>query len=312
MREVTPRPPLVSVVVATNRAGPFLAEALASVAAQTHTAVELVVVDDGSPDPEAVASAVASVPGAVLVRQPPSGVGVARNVGAARASGDLLAFLDDDDRWHPERLARHVAVHAERPDAVASYCGMRTVDASGERELAPADQVAISSRLDVARRRTGILLGNLVVRRADLEAAGGFHTAIRLAEDLDLVLRLAQRGPFAFVPGTFVDYRASGQNTTARHRELTRSIDQVLRLHAWSARERGDHALEAALRESLRKNDRFAWWSAGRAARAAARERRPAAALGEIGWALRTAPGGLLDGVARRLRTRSDEPGGRS
>ncbi|GAB2973800.1 hypothetical protein GCM10027212_10880 [Actinotalea caeni] len=311
MREVTPRPSLVSVVVATNRARPFLAEALASVRAQTYAAVELVVVDDGSPEPADVAAAVASFPGAVLVRQPPSGVGVARNVGAARATGELLAFLDDDDRWHPERLAAQVAMLQASADAVACYCGMRTIDTDGA-VLVEADQVAIADRTDVARRVTGIILPNLLVRTAAFHAVGGFHAGIRLAEDLDLVLRLAERGRFVFEPRALVDYRAHGQNTTARHRELTRSIDQVLRLHAWSARERGDHALEAALRESLRKNDRFAWWSAGRAARAAARERRPAAALGEIGWALRTAPGGLLDGVARRLRTRSDEPGGRS
>lgn len=294
--------PLVSVVIATNRAGPYLAEAMESVRAQTHPNVEVIVVDDGSPDPDLVAATVETIPGAVLVRQPAAGVGVARNTGVARARGEYVAFLDDDDRWHPERLARHVAAHANDADAVASYCGIRTIDASGERELAPADQVAVASRLDIARRRTGILLGNLMVRRDHLAAVGGFHTGIRLAEDLDLVLRLAQRGPFVFVPGALVDYRAYGDNTTARHRELTRSIDHVLRLHEWSAQERGDPELVAALRESIRKNERFAWWSAGRAARAAARERRPAAAVGEIAWALRTAPRGLLDGVTRRVR----------
>lgn len=294
--------PLVSVVIATNRAGGFLSEALDSVRSQTYANVEVIVVDDGSPDPGAVARIVEAHPQARLVRQDASGVSIARNVGVAGSSGELVAFIDDDDRWHPERLARHVAAHAAQPGAVASYCGIQTIDVRGERVLAPADQIAIDGPADVARRRTGILLGNTVVRRDELTRVGGFHTGIRLAEDLDLVLRLALRGEFIFVPGALVDYRASGANSTARHRELTRSIDNVVRLHAWNAHERGDTEFAAALQESLRKNERFAWWSAVRAARSALRGRRPGEAAGELWWALRTAPRGLVDGALRRAR----------
>ncbi|WP_345752384.1 glycosyltransferase family 2 protein [Microbacterium rhizophilus] len=296
--------PRVSVVVATNRVSPYLREALESAVAQTHPAVDILVVDDGSPDAAAVAAAASAV-GARTVRIPPSGVSIARNVGAAEVTGDYVVFLDDDDRWHPERLRRQVAALEEDPGAVASYCGMRTVDATGRRELAPADQVAVTSRLDVARRITGIILPNLVIRRASFDAVGGFHSRLALAEDLDLVLRLAERGSFAFVPERLVDYRATSTNTTRRHRELTRSIDRVLRLHRWSAVERGDAELVAAFDESLRGNARFAWWGASRRARSSLRERHPAAAAGELWWALRTAPGGLLDGLARRASRRA-------
>jgi len=303
--------PLVSVVVATNRAGPYLAEALDSVRAQSHRHVEVIVVDDGSPDPDLVASVVAGIPGAVVVRQSSAGVSVARNSGAARSRGELLAFLDDDDRWHPDRLAAQVETLQAVPDAVASYCGMRTIDEGGA-VLVEADQVAITDRTDVARRATGIILPNLLMRRDAFHAVGGFHSRIKLAEDFDLVLRLAERGPIVFEPRALVDYRAHAQNTTGRHRELTRSIDRVLRLHEWSARERGDRELAAALRESLRKNERFAWWSAARAARAALRDGRPARAVGEMAWALATAPRGLLDGAARRVRRTPGERGGAS
>jgi glycosyltransferase involved in cell wall biosynthesis len=303
---VTARPPLVSVVIATNRAGPYLSEALASVSVQTYPSVEVIVVDDGSPEPDLVAAAAAEVPGSVLIRQKASGVSVARNIGTAHARGELLAFLDDDDRWHPDRLAAQTATLLGEPDAVVSYCGMRTIDDRGA-VLVEADQVAITDRTDVARRTTGIILPNLLMRRDAFHAVGGFHSGIRFAEDLDLVLRLAERGPVAFEPRALVDYRAHAHNTTSRHRALTRGIDHVLRLHEWSARERGDRELVAALRDSLRKNERFAWWSAGRAARAALRDRRPARALGELGWALATAPRGLLDGAARRVRRSSGD-----
>ena len=292
--------PLVSVVIATNRGGRFLSETIESVRMQTHPSVELIVVDDGSPDPEAIAAAVADYPDVHLVRLPAAGVSIARNIGAAAASGSYLAFLDDDDRWHPDRLAAGVARLEADPSYVLAYCGMRAIDATG-RVLADADQVAVADRFDVARRATGILLPNIVVRAEAFTAVGGFHSRIRLAEDFDLVLRLAERGPFAFEPEALVDYRTHGANTTRRHRELARGIDAVLRLHRWAASERDDQQLVEALDESIRKNERFAWWSAVRAARAALTDRHPGEASGEIWWALRTAPRGLASGMAHRV-----------
>lgn len=291
---------LVSVIVATNRTGRFLREALSSVRAQTHGAIEVIVVDDGSPEPETIVAAAEVVPDARVVRQAPAGPSVARNVGAGLASGQYLAFLDDDDRWDPDRIAAAVARLDARPDAVLAYCGMRTIDADG-RLLSGPDQVAITGRLDVARRRTGIMLPNSLISAAAFTAVGGFHSRIRLAEDLNLVLRLAERGPFVFEPQPLVDYRAHDANTTLRHRDLVDGIDEILRLHRWAAGERHDAALVAALEESIRKNDRFAWWGAERAARSALDRRRPGAAAAELWWALRTAPRGLSDGLRRRI-----------
>lgn len=297
--------PLVSVVVATNRAGALLREAIASVAGQSWGNLELIVVDDGSDDPDEVVRAARQVRGARVIRQRPSGVSVARNRGAAAAHGEYLVFLDDDDVWAPQRLERHVAAMAARPDAVASYCGMRTVRADTGQQLAAADQRPIADRLDVARRTTGIILPNLFLVRAAFEAAGGFDPGLRLAEDLDLVLRLAESGEFAFVPGTLVDYRATPHNTTRRRHELVESIRSVLLAHRAEAVERADVDLAAALEHSIRKNDRFAWWGAGRAAREALRSGRPGVAASELTWALNTAPRGLVDGIARRLTRRS-------
>lgn len=293
---------LVSVIVATNRTGRFLREALSSVRMQTHGAVEVVVVDDGSPAPDAIAAVAAEIlPHARVLRQERSGPSIARNVGAAQATGQYLAFLDDDDRWHPDRISACVARLDAHPGAVLAYCGMRTIDAHGS-TLTAADQIAIADRLDIARRRTGILLPNSVIRTTAFAAVGGFHSRIRLAEDLDLVLRLAEQGPFVFEPQVLVDYRAHDANTTLRHRDLVGGVAEVLRLHRWAAAERQDAVLVDALEESIRKNDRFAWWSAGRAAKAAFTRRRPAAAVAELWWALRTAPRGLPDGLRRRAR----------
>lgn len=297
--------PLVSVVIATNRARPYLRDAIESVAAQTWQHLELIVVDDGSDDAGEVRRAAAQIPSSRVIRLDPSGVSAARNRGASHARGTYIAFLDDDDLWAPDRVERHVAVMAARPDAAASYCGMRTVHAETGEVLAPADQTAIADRLDVARRATGIILPNLFLTRAAFESVGGFDESLRYAEDFDLALRLTSQGAFVFVPRTLVDYRATSSNATLRHHELVQGITAVLRSHRSDAERRGDREFVSALDESARKNGRFAWWGAGRAAKAAVRARRPASAASEILWALRTAPLSLVDGLARKVSRRA-------
>ncbi|MFF2833123.1 glycosyltransferase family 2 protein [Cellulosimicrobium cellulans] len=287
--------PSVSVVVATNRGGPFLAEALASVLAQSYPAAELVVVDDGSPEPadllrivEDAARGVAS-PRPRVVRRAPAGVSAARNAGVAQTSGELVAFLDDDDRWHPDRLRRHAEVMAARPDVVVSYCGMRTIDADGA-ELVAADQRAADDQRAVIRG-PGVMLPNLVIRRETFDAVGGFDPGYRQGEDMDLVLRAAARGPFAFVDDALVDYRHHSTNTTRSHRDLATSLRTILRRHRDDALAAGRRDLVDAYDDRLAANERFAWWSAGRAARSALRTRRPTVAFREVAWAVRFAPG---------------------
>lgn len=302
--------PSVSVVVATNRGGPFLAEALESVLAQSYPAAELVVVDDGSPEPAALLRIVEEAarggvsPRPRVVRQAPAGVSAARNAGVARTSGELVAFLDDDDRWHPDRLRRHAEVMAARPDAVVTYCGMRTIDTDGA-ELVAADQRAADDRRAVIRG-PGVLLPNLVIRRETFDAVDGFDPRYRQGEDLDLVLKAAAHGPFAFVDDVLVDYRHHASNTTRSYRDLATGLRVILRRHRAAARAAGRQDLVDAYDDRLRANDRFAWWSAGRAARAAAARRDVVSALGDAAWAVRFSPSTPVHVVAHRLRgTRS-------
>ncbi|MFF2622078.1 glycosyltransferase family 2 protein [Oerskovia jenensis] len=296
--------PLVSVVVATNRGGPFLAEALASVAAQTYPHVELVVVDDGSPDPAVIRDLVEHAGVGTVLRLAPSGVSTARNEGVRHTRGELLAFLDDDDRWHPDRLRRVVEALVTRPEAVIGYCGMRTVDGAGD-QLVAADQRPARDARDVVRGLTGIMLPNLVIRRGAFDAVGGFDPAYRQGEDLDLVLAAATLGPFVFVDETLVDYRYHPGNTTRAYRDLAAGLRTILRARRAQARAAGptgDAGLDAAYRDRLRANDRFAAWSAARAARADLSEHRVRAALGHVAWAARFAPLAPLDWVRERGR----------
>ncbi|MGC5166851.1 glycosyltransferase family 2 protein [Luteimicrobium sp. DT211] len=294
--------PRVAVVVATNRGGPFLEEALRSVVAQTLTDWELVVVDDGATDAGAVRRAVEAVGDARvrLLRIPASGVSRARNHGVAQTSGAILAFLDDDDRWDARRLELGIAPFGD--DAVvATYCGLRTIDADGV-VLVQADQVPVASGLDVARGRGGILLPNLLLRRSALNEVGEFSPRLRMAEDLDLVLRLVAVGDFVLVPTSLVDYRHHADNTTSRYRALAVSIREIVRQQRDAAKQAGDRELVVALRERDRANDRFAAWSAARSAREALGARKLGSALGDVGWAATFAPWAPFLWLRRRLR----------
>lgn len=296
-------PPAISVILATNRAGsaPFLDMAIASVLAQRGVALELVIVDDGSPDPDAVGLHVPDDPRVRATRVDSRGVARARNMGAGLARGTLLAFIDDDDCWDPDRLGRHQAVMASEPEAVVSYCRMRTVDDSGL-ELAPGDQTAVRDIHDVYRRATGILMPNMVIRRDAFTDVGGFDPAFQIAEDLDLLLRLARLGRVVFVEGrVLVDYRAHENNTTRRHREVAESVRTVLRLHRAAALQRGDADLAADLAHSLTANGRYAAWSAARAARRMIRSGQVGSAAGELLWAASFAPGAPGSWLSRRL-----------
>lgn len=296
--------PLVSVVIATDRGGPYLAEALDSVARQTYDKIEVVLVDDGSQDVESLRRITDPFPGVTVLHQTNAGVSVARNNGVRGSSGDLLVFLDDDDRWHPDRIERQVESLLSNERAVVSYCGMRTIDARGD-EIQAADQHAVRDVHDVLRRSTGIILPNVMIRRGTFLRVGGFHPAFRRAQDLDLVLKAALEGSFVFVPETLVDYRYHAGNNTRRHRELCRSIDHVVRLHLWNAEERGRDDLVRDHRESLAANGRFAAWSSVRAARRMLSERDPVGAAVELAWAARFAPSAPLSWLRKRAHFRT-------
>jgi glycosyltransferase involved in cell wall biosynthesis len=195
--------------------------------AQTRQADEVIVVDDGSKDDTgAVVSAFAGVR---VIRQANAGVSVARDRGAASSTGDLIAFLDADDEWMPEKLALQVAHLEARPDIVASFAEPEYVDErSGSRwhvryKLAP-DMVRVLLL-------EGCVIGNnstVVVRRDDFFAVGGYDPRSDVSADWDLWLRLAERGPFDLVRRALVRYRYHPGGMSRSVRALERDNVGVL------------------------------------------------------------------------------------
>ena len=126
----------ISVIVPTHDDGDLLERCLRSIAAQTLPPLEVIVVDDGSTRPEAVAGlerAVELLPTTRLIRQANAGPSAARNRGLAESGGRWIAFVDADDELPPDSLARRRALVGAVDDVVAAYAGVAFEEPDGRR-----------------------------------------------------------------------------------------------------------------------------------------------------------------------------------
>lgn len=172
----------ISVVIPAFRALGTIDQAIQSVLAQTVPPHEIIVVDDGSPD-ETAAHVADRYPGVRLLRQANAGCGMARNAGAAIATGDWLAFLDADDAWLPTKLERQI------PETVAPTVGVVACRSVGQ--LEPA--FLPSPGFEALWQRNQVIVSSALVRRTAFEQAGGFWK-LRACEDYHLWLRLVGHG----------------------------------------------------------------------------------------------------------------------
>jgi glycosyltransferase involved in cell wall biosynthesis len=184
--------PWVSVIIPTYNRAALVTEAVASVKAQTFQDLEILVVDDGSTDD--TAAALAPWEDVRLLRQPRRrGVAAARNLGAAAARGEWLAFLDSDDLWLPEKLARQMAYLGERPGLLLCQTDEIWVR-HGVRVNKPASHRKVAGRIFLpSLTRCMVSPSAVVLHRRLLADHDGFDEDLPAAEDYDLWLRLSWR-----------------------------------------------------------------------------------------------------------------------
>ena len=300
----SPAEPRVTVVVATNRGGRYLGEALESVRAQTLTEWELVLVDDGAPAAVAgtLDEAVAGDPRMRVHHQANGGLSVARNVGAALGRGDYVSYLDDDDVWHPDRLRLQVAALDAAPGALLCYSSAWTMDAEGTRVDVPWLPTGLPRapylRGDVDLPR----IVTMTMRRDAVLAYGGFNPSFRYCEDDEFILRMMLHGELTSVPDELVGYRrhpgnASGTNPVLR--QLTGERIRLLLL--WAAQASGDDALVRDVTVNLdRFRRRLADYSASEALAWARRGRLDLSAA-ELARGLRFSPRGTAHTVGAKV-----------
>jgi hypothetical protein len=277
--------PRVSVVIPVYNSANLIGRALQSVFGQTFTDFEVIVVDDGSDDREELEAVIATWGDRVrCVRQPNGGPARARNRAMREATGDLIAFLDADDEWLPEKLERQVAYFDRHPETGLLHTGIIG---------GPAATVAAAPprQLFCELFHTGFFINTLTVMvpRRVIEATGGFDERREVhIEDWDLWLRIAVDHPIGYLPEPLAYHRPGGWmsrqvertymaqalvieknkalcgRACARHREAPRACERrrfhVLH-HDW-----GYDRLQAGdrqgAREQLRKALALAPWDA--------------------------------------------------
>jgi glycosyltransferase involved in cell wall biosynthesis len=195
--------PLVSVVLTTYDRREFLPEAIETVAEQTYDEIELVVVDDHSPESPRDIVENASTEGlhdVEFVRHDENrGASAARNTGIERASGEFVALLDDDDRWEPDKIARQVAEFGQSGEEVGVVCtGIRSVNADGTtiRTKNVEHDGSVTKRLLCGAI---VPLPSVLVRTELLDDAGLFDERMKSYEDIEWMIRLSRRCEFRSV-----------------------------------------------------------------------------------------------------------------
>jgi glycosyltransferase involved in cell wall biosynthesis len=196
--------PRVTVIVAAYNGERFLKETLESLFAQEYHSFEVVFVDDGSDD--GTGDIAQSFPVRYL-RQENRGLPAARNAGLALASGDLIAFLDDDDLLPPRKLSVQVAYLDEHP---------RTGCVLGRQEwIFEGVEPPKLTRDPIFGEVGGIQLVTAMIRRSVLDELGGFDPSYSYAEDRDLFIRMREHGvEIAVLPDVVLHKRLHGSNMT--------------------------------------------------------------------------------------------------
>lgn len=208
--------PAVSVVVPTYRRSDLLVRAIRSVLGQTLDAVEIIIVDDnGAGDPhrertlERLRPFLSDPRIHHLAHDQNRGGSAARNTGIHAARAEYVAFLDDDDVWHPEKLALQLEAFQRFDANVALVCTscVRIEESTGTRRI-------VRPRL-VEPLMPALLMNNvvgptstIVCRRDALIAVGGFDETLPAMQDIDLYVRLADRYRMVAIDRPLVDYHS--------------------------------------------------------------------------------------------------------
>lgn len=225
--------PLVSVIIPTYNRAALVPEAVASVLAQTYRDFELLVVDDGSTD--GTQETLAAYGGEIQVLRRPNrrGVSAARNRGISAAKGEWLAFLDSDDLWLPEKLARQLAFMAAHPRLLLGQTEETWVR-RGLRVNPPRTHCKEGGRIFLrSLERCLVSPSAVVLHRSLIEAHGGFDESLPAAEDYDLWLRLSWRYEVGLLPEPLIIKRGGHGDQLSRQWGLDRyRIQSLLKLMA--------------------------------------------------------------------------------
>jgi glycosyltransferase involved in cell wall biosynthesis len=239
--------PLVSVIIPTYNRGWIIQEAIDSVLAQDFADFELIVVDDGSTDNtlDIIRSYSEDI---IFLRQHNKGVSAARNRGITSSAGHLIAFLDSDDLWFPEKLTIQVDFFYSHPDAF--ICQSEEIWIRNGVKVNPKKRHKKPSGMIFEPSLALCLVSPsaVMIKRSLFEEVGSFDECLPACEDYDLWLRVSCRYPIALIATPLVIKRGGHQDQLSRAPGLDkfriRAIKKLLDSNLLSTEQQG-HAVKA-------------------------------------------------------------------
>jgi glycosyltransferase involved in cell wall biosynthesis len=196
---------VTAVIPVRNRAD-LISRALESVASQTYPAEEIIVVDDASTDgtSDIVMNLAKTINNLRLITLKENvGAAEARNVGIQQAKGDLIAFLDSDDRWYPEKLEKQLNEFRSDDDVVAVFSGSVVINDDSSFRYTPRSDI---TPIILYHSNALGTLSSAVISKKALVQIGGFDRLLPSCQDWDLYIRLARLGKFRVVQQALIEY----------------------------------------------------------------------------------------------------------
>ncbi len=204
----------VSVIIPNYNYARFLPAAVESVLAQTYTNVEVIVVDDGSTD-DSLAVLSRYNDNIRLVEQENAGVCIARNRGVKESSGELVAFLDADDVWLPEKLEKQIEAYGSDPNTGLIHVGVQDIDAEGGLLEHHVNGLSGWVADEILMFRGPVILGGgsgFMVPKELFHKAGGFDPQLSTSADWDFCYRVSRLAKTKFIADILLKYRLHGAN----------------------------------------------------------------------------------------------------
>jgi glycosyltransferase involved in cell wall biosynthesis len=216
---------LISVIMPVWNSARYVGEAIDSILAQTLADYELLIIDDGSTDgtPEILRRYEKTDTRIRVLWQDHGGSVPGLNRGLAEARGEFIARMDADDIAMPDRFAIQVAYLQSHTACVVTGAAMLYVDPDGapiDTQEAETDPETLLRNLLLLNPepKSGLAHPTAMMRRKDVEAVGGYRSEFESTEDVDLWLRLAERGALGNVPEVLLHYRLHEESVSHRRR----------------------------------------------------------------------------------------------
>lgn len=226
--------PVISVVIPAYNAEGSISETITSVLQQTFTDFELVIVDDGSTDGTLKVISRFDDSRITVLSYANAGPQKSRNRGLAKATGRYVSFLDADDLWTADKLARQLEALKNEPEAAVAYSWTDIIDENSQWSHAVRRSRKEGDVFEALLLNNFLGSGsNPLIKTAAIRAVGGFDEAILAGQDWDMWLTLAAHYRFVVVPEVHILYRkvSASKSWSSNLRRQEQGLMQVIEKH---------------------------------------------------------------------------------